>query len=367
MENFVTSVLLFYTLIVFGFLVFAIFNFRTQPNRYLTVGFLTICFHAVYKLTWLAWADHNQYELPIPLGLAYPLLLYLFAHSYYLPDRTISIRRASLLFSPLMIHLFLFFIASRQAVGSGWASAYVTIYYASCLLSLLVFATLTARLYHCYKGPLTAADILIRQLTMLCYGLVVLAYIVLYEVNVAESEIGFEVRPAVYLFMIIGCALILRYRVVQHIQVPSNANRKNTDGYGYDPKNPKPETLTSAALLAEVVESELHRSKLFLNPDLSLDILAQQTSIPRHQLTQIFRLHYQKSFYQFIAEMRIEYAISRVSEMTDTVTLDSLSYACGFNSKTSFNRYFKVYTGMTPSEYRSAHRSVYNQAVSVSS
>jgi|SRR5690606_276863 len=92
-----------------------------------------------------------------------------------------------------------------------------------------------------------------------------------------------------------------------------------------------------------------------------LDMLAAQTSVPRHQLTQILSTHYGKSFYQFIAGMRIEYAVGEILKMEETVTLDSLSYACGFNSKTSFNRYFKAYTGMTPSEYRSTHRSIHEE------
>ncbi|PLX12240.1 MAG: hypothetical protein C0597_13735 [Marinilabiliales bacterium] len=32
-------------------------------------------------------------------------------------------------------------------------------------------------------------------------------------------------------------------------------------------------------------------------------------------------------------------------------TLLSLAYECGFNSKSSFNRYFKKSTGVTPSQY----------------
>src|SRR5690606_35407387 len=117
---------------------------------------------------------------------------------------------------------------------------------------------------------------------------------------------------------------------------------------------------------AEALEQELGRTQLYLNPSVSLDMLAQHTSIPRHQLTRVFSGYYKKSFYQFIAATRIEYAIRRISECDDTLTLDSLSYECGFNSKTSFNRYFKVYTGMTPSEYRATQQSIIPHAIPVS-
>ncbi len=365
MERFFLDALLIYTLTSCGLLLVAVFRIRSQPNRYLLIGFGTICAHLVYKLMWVGLANHGQYEIPVPFGMVYPVLLYLFAQSHYLPERSVSFWQISLLSSPLLVHLALFAIVCLQPAASGWMQGYSKAYYVSCMLSLLAYGMLTVRLYSGSKTPATSTDILIRQLTMLCFGLVVLTYAVLYETSVVKSEIGFEVRPVVYLFLAIGFALIVRYiiandiRIFQEVSEAAPLALRTThepDGapLALQPP-PEPE-------LAQTIERELNRTKLYLNPSVSLDMLAQQTAIPRHHLTRVFRTHYKKSFYQYIAGTRIEYAISRLLEKGDTVTLESLSYECGFNSKTSFNRYFKAYTGMNPSEYRYARQSICGQA-----
>ncbi len=36
----------------------------------------------------------------------------------------------------------------------------------------------------------------------------------------------------------------------------------------------------------------------------------------------------------------------------NAITIESLAYECGFNSKTTLNKYFKELTGLVPSQYR---------------
>jgi len=365
MEGLFVSVTLVYTLLSCGLLLAAFFNFRSQPNRYLIVGFLAVCLHIVYKLIWVGWGNPSQYEIPLPFGLMYPVLLYLFARAYYRPEIAASYRQLMFLSLPFFLHLVLFVAACLQPTESGWIAGYAKIYYVSCMLSLLTFSTLTAKMYTNSKKPSTPTDILIRQLTMMCFGLVLLGYMVLYQVSVPDDDVGFEVRPMVYLFLALGFGLMIRYIITLSIPIFRGFN----EGEAVLSKaEGEPNSTVQPSVVAEwavVIEQELIRTQLYLNPSVSLDMLAQETAIPRHQLTQVFNGYYKKSFYQFIAAMRIEYAVRRISELGDTVTLDSLSYECGFNSKTSFNRYFKAYTGMTPSEYRTARQSITNQTLSI--
>lgn len=367
MEGFLVSVTLIYTLSICGFLLADYFNAHRQPSRYLVIGFWATCSHVGYRLLWLALGSPGSYEIPLPLGLLYPVLLYLFARAYYLPERTVSFRRLGYLSAPFLLHVGLFVVTCLQPLASGWITIYAQLYYVSTMVSLLTFGTLTVKMYSESKAPATATDILIRQLTLLCFGLVLLGYMVLYQLRVPDNEVGLEVRPMVYLFLALGAGLMIRYLLTHHVPiVPDIKERRRPETVEDVPEPDNAAVAAEMAQCAGAIERELKRTQLYLNPSVSLDMVAQQTGIPRHLLTQVFNAYYQKSFYQFIAAMRIEYAVRRISESDESLTLDALSYECGFNSKTSFNRYFKAYTGMTPSGYRAARQSITKQTFSIS-
>jgi len=114
------------------------------------------------------------------------------------------------------------------------------------------------------------------------------------------------------------------------------------------------ETLSETSTNAEVqkIYDCLTESKLYLKP-VSLDMLAEQVSMPKHICSKLLNEEIGKSFYQLIAEYRIEYAISLMeSDANKRYTIEWLAHASGFSSKTSFNRYFKAYKGCVPSQYQ---------------
>src|SRR5690606_20680941 len=206
------------TLLICSVLVVAFFSFRGQSNRYLLIGFFAVFLHIIYKLMWMGWHSGGQYEIPLPFGLMYPVLLYLFARGYYQPERTTSLRNLMYLSLPFFLHILLFIGVCLQPAKSDWIQGYTKIYYAASMLSLLIFALLNVKMYTRFKMPPTATDILIRQLTTLCFGLVLLGYMMLCQVGEPHNIVGFEVRPMVYLFLAIGFGLIIRY--ILHHDIP---------------------------------------------------------------------------------------------------------------------------------------------------
>jgi len=95
----------------------------------------------------------------------------------------------------------------------------------------------------------------------------------------------------------------------------------------------------------------LESNQLYRNSAISLEMLAEKTNIPKHHLSNFLNTYLGKSFYQLIAEYRVDYAKKRLAE-DNIVTIETLAYECGFNSKTSLNKYFKEVTGFAPSQYR---------------
>ncbi|PIF46865.1 AraC-like DNA-binding protein [Chryseobacterium sp. 52] len=97
----------------------------------------------------------------------------------------------------------------------------------------------------------------------------------------------------------------------------------------------------------------LDENKPFINPNLTLNELAAMLDVHPNSLSQVINSKEDKNFYELINEKRIEEFLSRISQPESRqYTLLSIAFECGFNSKTSFNRNFKKYTGVTPSGYQ---------------
>lgn len=101
--------------------------------------------------------------------------------------------------------------------------------------------------------------------------------------------------------------------------------------------------------LSKVVEEEL-----YLNPALTLDDMAKEIRVSKHQLSQFLNEKLGKSFSALINEYRIEKAKSLLQTEKD-YTVESLGYDSGFNSKSTFFTTFKKLTGKTPAEYQKSH------------
>ena len=92
--------------------------------------------------------------------------------------------------------------------------------------------------------------------------------------------------------------------------------------------------------------------KVYLNPNLKSADLAARTSCSPAVLSQIFSLHLNESYYDFVNAYRVEEFKNKIRNIDyNRYTLDALSKECGFNSQASFFRSFKKITGKTPNEY----------------
>ncbi|GGB07232.1 helix-turn-helix domain-containing protein [Puia dinghuensis] len=96
----------------------------------------------------------------------------------------------------------------------------------------------------------------------------------------------------------------------------------------------------------------MEKSRIFLDTELSLEGLASRMKMPKHHLTQLLNERVMKNFYTYINEYRIAEAVARLNDHAREVNILSLAFDCGFNSRSSFNNYFKKITGYTPSAYR---------------
>lgn len=97
----------------------------------------------------------------------------------------------------------------------------------------------------------------------------------------------------------------------------------------------------------------MKESEVWKDSELSIAKLASQTSISKHQLSEVLNEYLGKNFYVFVNEYRVEYAKQLLMKKEySNWSIIAIAYECGFNSKTAFNIFFKKHTQQTPSEFR---------------
>jgi len=105
----------------------------------------------------------------------------------------------------------------------------------------------------------------------------------------------------------------------------------------------------------EVLIRYMDEEKPFLNGDLTISDLSRKTGIPRYYITEVLNEKYGRNFFSFVNEYRVREVISRISDPKfQHYTILAIAFDAGFNSKSTFNSFFKAYTGKTPSAYRQA-------------
>ena len=105
------------------------------------------------------------------------------------------------------------------------------------------------------------------------------------------------------------------------------------------------------------LNSYMETRKPFLNPDITLESLASEISISSRILSQIINETYKKNFKSYILEYRIKESMKLLADSEHRkLTVLEILYQVGFNSKSSFNNQFKLFTNLTPLEYRSKSR-----------
>jgi AraC-like DNA-binding protein len=108
------------------------------------------------------------------------------------------------------------------------------------------------------------------------------------------------------------------------------------------------------AVLSQQIEDFLTTEEPFTNPDLTLEILANQLDIPVAKLSLAINKVLKKTFYELINEKRIQKSKILLRSLSDQNTIEYVAYESGFNSRASFYRAFKKHTDTTPTAYLKA-------------
>ena len=85
--------------------------------------------------------------------------------------------------------------------------------------------------------------------------------------------------------------------------------------------------------------------------NISLDDIADIAFMSKNAFCRYFKKRTNKTFFQFLIEIRIEHACKLLYKDQD-LSVSAISELCGFQNIANFNRKFKELKGITPTQYR---------------
>ena len=109
--------------------------------------------------------------------------------------------------------------------------------------------------------------------------------------------------------------------------------------------------------MAAKVDSAILDTKIYMEPDITLDRLSEALHVMPRDLSMLINRHFGVNYYEFINRYRIEEAKRLLTE-SKGVTITDIYLTVGFNSKSVFYTFFKKLEGVTPTTYRAAQQPV---------
>lgn len=337
--------------------VVVIYNIRRR-NRMTFLLFLFVCYVELGYLKDFIFLFPSFYEKPLIEDLVSifdisctPLVCAFFLEATY-PG---IVRNRSLLISYL---LFIAFMPLYSLTPSSGILLSVFVLSVLSVLCTLVVVSINAVRYdkllsenYSYKKNISVKWVVI---CISCYFLWLLGYEFLFYEPTWLGEAVYDGGSAI--FWNIVCVLNYNHQVV--VDPFTLQSGVGQSGVGQSDDNPSDvgedyrEVSAKDVHLANALQHCMEIEKLYLNPRLSLnDLVVAVGSNKTYLSTHINRQG--KTFYDYINEYRVVEAcrIMDVKSMGERLSMADVASRSGFNSISSFNRYFFKIKGITPSQY----------------
>ena len=367
---------------------------NSTANKLLAVAMLAF---SVSILERVYYAREYYYDFPHFIGVSVPLV-FVFGPILYLYARAVStggqsFRKASLLhFVPFLLvtlRLLPFYlqdgpakVAFLQDLFQNGPPRYVAVIEQLQYPHGIIYVFLTIGVLRSHRARMRQTQssierinlLWLRNLTIAIAAIWALA-IGLHLMDLAGIETPFEsslVPLAVSVFVYaVGYLGLKQPEIFQQpirrdgatgetlLPAPAGATQVATregapgEGAGYEKSGLTPAQAEAGMqqLLRVMEEKKPYRKSL-----LTLQELADEMAISAHNLSEVINTQAGKNFYDFVNGYRVEEAMRRLQDPRYAhLTILAIAEDSGFNSKSTFNAFFKKATGLTPSQYRTHH------------
>jgi AraC-like DNA-binding protein len=117
------------------------------------------------------------------------------------------------------------------------------------------------------------------------------------------------------------------------------------------------EEIDSLIRIADVVDKYFMDTEVFLNSQLSVELLGSLTGLPHRKISLAIKLKFNLSFRDYLNGYRIEYLENHLinEETLRKLSFEVIAESAGFGSRQSFYSAFKKHRNTTPKEYFSSN------------
>lgn len=174
-------------------------------------------------------------------------------------------------------------------------------------------------------------------------------YKILDLVGMAATLIANQSVVDIMQFISISLSIFIVVIVYTFVKEPEKFFRNEIRKQKYKTSALSGEDITHySGQLSQLMENR----KLYLDSEIKLSTLAHELNISQHTLSQVINQYHNTNFYDYINKFRVEEVKTRlVNNANKEVTILTIAYEAGFNSKSSFNNIFKKYVGKSPTQY----------------
>lgn len=338
---------------------------------------LFVLTHAVYAfLIRLFFDSEGIIDLTAPFVLGYGPFFYLGLKS--LLDKKLNIKEICLHFSPFIIFTIIYvLIVSNTFYRKEYLMSFYVTLYSFAIISMLGYLFWTVIFYKDFNTSDSREKQQLFKTSGISVLIISLLFVVFILVNALFNE-DIEIKfPGIIIYSGIFISVVLAFKfsinnliegrqesidLSKSIEEPIKVRvltsietvRKDLKKEEQLPAQKYNKSALPKAVLGEYKEKLdylINEEKIYLDNELTLELLAKKMKMPMHHLTQLFNVYLGENFNQYINRFRINYACELLSNNKDLLSIEQIAFNSGFNSKVSFNRHFKNLLGYTPTEY----------------
>jgi AraC-like DNA-binding protein len=337
-----------------GLLWFSLQN--RQSNRFLALLIFTIALWLIdhfLRISDIYGQNANLYFLPIFYSFAFGPLIYFYVKS--LVSQSFLFQKKDYFhFIPVFFQAGLYiFLTTKNYNFKNWywenVHQWITykIEFDGTFISMLIYLILSIRLLKNYQIYVAnnfseTSQIRLNWLKIILIILVILCVQWLIEIILRDFfNLYFNYDYSIQILGIMALVLAV-----------GGIRQANLSQVNFEEEVAQKTHIQVDSQILEQIKLAMDSQKLYLNPTLTLAEFAKEIKLNPKIVSQQINTGLSKSFNDFVNGYRVEEVKKRLnSPDLERLTILGIAYESGFNSKTTFNRIFKDFTGVAPRDF----------------